>query len=92
MAQPLKLDTGGTVTAGALAFVIQTMTNAAREVAVEIEDGDTPFAGGTTEPDPFAAERARSPHEVDDLSVFRSRSKHDESAARFNRDAPASTP
>ncbi len=68
MPQSLKLDKRRTATACALAFVIQTMTNTAREVAAEIEDGDTPFAGGTTEPDPFAAERARSPHEIDNLA------------------------
>ncbi len=71
MAQPLKLDTAGTVTAGALAFVIKTMTNSAREIAAEIEDGDTPFAVGTAEPDTFASERARSPREIDDLATPR---------------------
>ncbi len=92
MPQSLKLDEGRIATAGALAFVIKTMTNSAREIAAEIEDGDTPFAGGTTEPDARATQRARRPHEVDDLSVFRSRSKHDLSFASFNRNAIATPP
>ena len=71
MAEALKFDTGGTATAGALAFVIKTLTNSAREVAVKMEDGDTPFAGRTTEPDPLAAQRTRSPHEIDDLVALR---------------------
>ncbi len=67
----MKLRKGGIATACALAFVIKTVTNSARKVAVEVEDGDTPFAVGTTEPDPLAAERARSPREIDDLATPR---------------------
>ncbi len=92
MAEALKFDKGRAATAGALAFVVKTMTNSAREIAAEIEDGDTPFAGGTAEPDTFASERARRPHEIDDLSVFKSRSKHDLSFASFNRNAIATLP
>ena len=84
MPQSLKLDKGRIATAGALAFVIQTMTNSARETTAEIEDGDTPFAGGTTEPDARATQRARRPHEVDDLAIPRPNAEHDASAARFH--------
>ena len=84
MAEALKLDTGGIATAGALAFVIKTVTNSARKVAVEVEDGDTPFAVGTTEPDPFAAERTQSSHEINHLATLRPNAEHDASAARFN--------
>ncbi len=80
----MKLDKRRIATAGSLAFVIQTMTNAAREVAAEVEDGDTPFAVGTAEPDARATQRARRPHEIDDLAIPRPNAEHDASAARIN--------